>query len=127
MARVTNTPATRQRRKKILKHAKGFWGARSRLYRQAKDSVRRALRYSYRDRRQRKREFRRLWIIRINAACRQNGLSYNMFINGLKIAGVEIDRKVLSDLAIKDPAAFKELVQVAREALATKEAAATSS
>ncbi len=127
MARASNSQASRERRKKILGRAKGYWGARSRLISQAKDTVRRALRYSYRDRRRRKREFRRLWIVRINAACRENGLSYNMFINGLKTAGVEIDRKILADLAVRDPAAFKEFVQVAQDALTEKQSASASS
>jgi large subunit ribosomal protein L20 len=120
MARVRNTTASRKRRKKILKEAKSFWGARSRLLGQAKDTVRRALRYSYRDRRQRKREFRRLWIARINAACRLNGITYNKFINGLKNAEIEIDRKVLADLAVKDPVGFKQLIDAAQEALESK-------
>lgn len=127
MARVTNTPTTRRRRKKILKQAKGYWGARSRLFRQAKDSVRRALRYAYRDRRQRKREFRRLWIVRINAACRSNGITYSRFINGLKNAGVEIDRKVLADIAVKDPNAFKQFVEIAQSALKSTETPVTAS
>jgi len=127
MARVTNSPSKRRRRKKVLKLSKGYWGARSRLFRQAKDSVRRALRYAYRDRRQRKREFRRLWIVRINAACRANGMSYSRFINGLKTAGVEIDRKALADIAVKDPTAFKQFVEVAQSALRTEETAVPAS
>jgi len=94
--------------------AKGYWGGRSRLYRTAQEAVDRALRYSYRDRRNRKRDFRRLWIVRINAASRQNGLSYQLFISGLKRAGILLDRKVLADLAVRDAAAFSRLVEIAR-------------
>ena len=125
MARIKNIPASKKRRKRVLKEAKGYWGSRSNLYRQAKDTVKRALRYSYRDRRERKREFRRLWIARINAACRMNGMTYNMFINGLKTAEVEIDRKSLADIAVKDPAGFKNLVDTAQKALDEKQATAS--
>ncbi len=120
MARVKKSPASRKRRKRLIKKSKGYWGARSNLLSQAKDTVRRAMQYSYRDRRQRKREFRKLWITRINAACRLNGTSYSKFINGLKSAGIEIDRKVLADIAVKDPVAFKEFVDTAQEALSDK-------
>lgn len=126
MARADNTPVRRERRRKILKQARGYWGRRSKLYRQARETVERALRYAYRDRRQRKREFRRLWITRINAACRLNGLSYNQFINGLKMAGVEIDRKALSDIAAKDPEAFRQFVALAQKSLKTKETVLSS-
>ena len=119
MPRATNNPATRQRRKKVLKQAKGYRGARSRLFKSANETVKRALQYAYRDRRQRKRVFRRLWIARINAASRDFGLSYNRLINGLKNAGVEVDRKLLAELAVSDREAFGEFVNVAKEALET--------
>jgi large subunit ribosomal protein L20 len=103
----------RRRRQKVLKLAKGFRGGRSKLFRTAADSVDKALMYAYRDRRQRKREFRRLWIARINAAARMNDLSYSKFINGLKRAGITLDRKVLADLAITDPAGFSQIAKLA--------------
>ena len=115
MVRVTNTPATKRRRKKILKMAKGYWGRRGSLYKNAKETVMRALRYAYRDRKQRKRHFRALWIVRIGAAARLNGLNYTKFISGLKKAGVTLDRKVLSDIAVRDEAGFAELAKVAKE------------
>lgn len=115
MPRVKNGPATRKRRKKILRLAKGYWGARGKLYKKARESVDRALKYAYRDRRVKKREFRRLWIARINAAARMEGLSYSKFINGLKKANVELDRKVLADMAVSDPESFQKLTQLARE------------
>jgi large subunit ribosomal protein L20 len=114
MVRVTNTPATRKRRKKILKMAKGYWGRRGSLYKNAKETVMRALRYAYRDRKQRKRHIRSLWIVRINAASRMNGLNYTTFISGLKKAGVTLDRKVLADIAVRDEAGFAELAKVAK-------------
>jgi large subunit ribosomal protein L20 len=117
MPRATNSPATRRRRKKILKAAKGYQGSRHRLFKTAKETRKRALVYAYRDRRQRKRFFRRLWIIRINAASRVYGLSYNRLISGLKEAGVEVDRKLLADLAVSDETTFSEFVNVAKEAL----------
>ncbi len=117
MPRARCSPATRARHKKILKMAKGYVGGRSRTYRQARETVERALCYAYRDRRVRKREFRRLWIIRINAAARANGLHYNRFAEGLKKAGIILDRKVLADLAISDAAAFAQIVEHARGAL----------
>jgi large subunit ribosomal protein L20 len=101
----------------VLKLAKGYRGARSKLFRVANQSVMRALAFSYRDRRQRKRDFRKLWIARINAAARNNGLSYNRFINGLKQAGVDINRKMLADMAVNDEKAFSQLVQVAKSKL----------
>ncbi|GAB7196844.1 50S ribosomal protein L20 [Dickeya ananatis] len=104
--------------KKILKQAKGYYGARSRVYRVAFQAVIKAGQYAYRDRRQRKRQFRQLWIARINAAARQNGLSYSKFINGLKKASVEIDRKILADIAVFDKVAFSALVEKAKSALA---------
>jgi large subunit ribosomal protein L20 len=107
----------RKRRKKVLKLAKGFRGGRSKLFRTAADAVDKALMYAYRDRRQRKRDFRRLWIARINAAARLNNLSYGKFIHGLKLAKVDLDRKVLADLAISDPAGFAKIVELAAQKL----------
>lgn len=120
MARVTNSPASRKRRKKTLKYAKGYFGNKSKLYRYAKEAVQHAWQYAYRDRRKKKAEFRALWIARINAACRNAGISYNRFIEGLNAAGIALDRKVLSDLAIRDEAAFAALVTQARDALKKK-------
>ena len=117
MARVKHAPASRRRRKKILKMAKGQYGARGRLYRTAKESVARALAYSYRDRKVRKRDFRSLWITRINAACRAHAISYSKFINGLKKAKAAIDRKMLADIAVNDKAGFGKLVEVSKKAL----------
>lgn len=113
MPRVKRGVTARRKKKKILKLASGYRGARSRLNRTAQEAVDKAGNYAYRDRRARKREFRALWISRINAAVRMHNLSYSKFINGLKKAGVEINRKILSDLAIKDPASFAKLVQIA--------------
>ncbi|MGB5750684.1 MAG: 50S ribosomal protein L20 [Desulfobacterales bacterium] len=107
----------RRRRKKVLKLAKGFRGGRSKLFRTAADAVDKALMYSYRDRRTRKRDFRRLWITRINAASRLNKLPYSKFIRGLKLAGVELDRKVLAELAISDPAGFAQIANLAGQQL----------
>ncbi len=115
MARVKSGYITRQRHKKVLKLAKGYRGSKSRLYRVANQQVMKSQVYAYRDRRKKKRDFRRLWISRINAAARMNGISYSMFINGLKKAGVQINRKVLADLAVNDNTAFKELVVLAKE------------
>jgi len=117
MARVTNGPATRRRRKKVLKQAKGFSGRRKSSFKIARQTLTRALVYAYRDRRARKRDFRRLWIVRINAAVRAENLSYSQFVNGLKKAGVELDRKILADLAVNEPAAFGKLVQTAKDNL----------
>jgi large subunit ribosomal protein L20 len=117
MSRVTRGSRRAQRRKKILKQAKGYYGAKSRAHRVAKLAVDRSLKFAYRDRRQRKRNFRALWIVRINAASRLNGLSYNRLIEGLKKAGSEINRKMLADLAVRDPKAFADLVEVAKGAL----------
>lgn len=114
MPRAKGGPKTRQRRKKVLKQAKGYWGGRRRLYRTAAETVTRALAFAYRDRRAKKREFRGLWIIRINAGCRALGLSYSAFMNGLKKAGITLDRKILAELAVSDPAAFARLVETAR-------------
>ncbi len=111
MSRVTRGFKARRRRNKILNQAKGYRGGKSRLFRTATEAVSRALSYSYRDRRTRKRDFRRLWIIRVGAAAKQNGISYSRLINGLKKAGIELDRKVLSNLAIVDPKAFTEVVK----------------
>ena len=115
MPRVKSNVARLKRKKKIMRAAKGARGARSKLYKAAKETVERGWRYAYRDRRQKKREFRQLWIARINAAAGLHDLSYNRFMAGLKRAGVEINRKVLADLAVHDPAAFGELAEVARQ------------
>ena len=115
MARATSSVARNKRKKKILKEARGQFGARSKLYRTAKNAVERGWAYSYRDRRVRKRDFRRLWIARIDAGARQHDLSYSRFISGLRNAGVELNRKVLADLAIREPEAFAELARIARE------------
>jgi len=115
MPRVTRGTRKRKRRTKILKLAKGFWGARSHNYRTAKEAVERALRYSYRDRRTKKRDFRRLWIIRIKAAAQSNGISYSRFIHGLKKMNIELDRKILADLAVHSPQAFMHLAQKVKE------------
>ncbi len=117
MSRTRHAVASRNRRKKIMKMAKGYRGARSRQYKVAKEQVMHSLQYAYRDRRVRKGDFRRLWIARINAAARINGLSYNRFIYGLKQAGVEVDRKVLADLAVREPEAFKQLADLAKQEL----------
>jgi large subunit ribosomal protein L20 len=124
MARATNGPASRKRRKKVLKYAKGYFGNKSKLYRYAKEAVQHAWQYAYAARRKKKGDFRGLWIVRLNAACREAGISYSRFIEGLKAAKIELDRKVLSDLAIRDEAAFKTLVKAAQQALAEKAAAA---
>ena len=118
MARVKRGVVARARHKKVLDKAKGYYGARSKVYRVAKQAVIKAGQYAYRDRRQRKRQFRALWITRINAAARLNGLSYSRFMNGLSIAGIEIDRKVLSDIAVHDAAAFTALAEQAKSQLA---------
>jgi len=115
MPRIKRGTVARKRRKKILKLAKGYYGAKSKLFRVAKQQVMKSLSYAYRDRRQRKRDFRKLWIARINAAARNSGISYSRFINGLKKADVQINRKVLADLAVNDKAAFAQLVEVAKE------------
>ncbi|MES0446496.1 MAG: 50S ribosomal protein L20 [Desulfobacterales bacterium] len=115
--RVKRGFKARKRRKKVLKLAKGYRGGRSKLFRTATDAVDKALMYAYRDRRVRKRDFRRLWIARINAATRMNNLSYSKFIRGLKLAGVELDRKVLAELAISDPSGFAQIVGLASEQL----------
>ena len=114
MARVKRAVNAQKKRRSTLELAKGYRGQRSRLYRKAKEQMLHSLNYAYRDRRAKKGEFRKLWITRINAAARANGMTYNRFIQGLKIAGVEVDRKNLSELAISDPAAFAALVEIAR-------------
>ncbi len=118
MTRVTNGVATRKRRKKMIKLAKGYFGNKSRLYTFAKDAVLRAGAYAFRDRRKKKSEFRQLWIVRLNAACRAEGLPYNRFICGLKKANISLDRKQLSELAIRNDNAFKEIVAKVKQALA---------
>lgn len=123
MPRVSSGPATHRRKKRILRAAKGYRGSRHRLYRTAKEAVTRAGVSAYRDRRLRKREFRALWITRITAACRQRGIRYSLLICGLKAASVELDRKMLSEIAVSDPAGFDAIVQVAKEAVAGKAAA----
>ena len=117
MARVKGGTVSKNRRRKVLKQAKGYFGSKHRLYKTAQEQVFHSGAYAYRDRRQKKRDFRKLWIARINAACRENGISYSKFMNGLSIAGVEINRKMLSELAIDNPKAFSELVEVAQSAL----------
>ena len=123
MPRATNSPASRKRRKRVLLRAKGFRGFRSKLYRYAKDAVRKAHQYEYRDRKKRKGQFRRLWTQRINAAARAEGLTYSRFIEGIKAAGIEADRKILADLAVHDAAAFSAIVAQAKAALEAKASA----
>lgn len=118
MARVKRGVTARKRHKKVLKQAKGYYGARSRCFRVAKQAVIRAGQYAYRDRKQRKRDFRSLWIVRINAAARENGLSYSRLMHGLKKAQIDLDRKVLADLAVNDKEAFAELARIAAAQLA---------
>ena len=118
MPRVKRGTKRHERRKKILERAKGYRLTKSKLYRSAKESVERAQKFSYRDRRNRKRDFRRLWIVRIGAAARKHELSYNQFIHGLKQAGIELDRKILADIAVRDQAGFASLVDQAKQALA---------
>ena len=113
---VSNVPRLK-RKKQIMKAAKGAYGARSKLWRPAKETVERAWHYAYRDRKNKKREFRKLWIVRINAAAHQHGMSYSVFINGLKQAGIEIDRKVLADIAVRDPQAFEAIATQVRAAV----------
>ncbi|MEI7928953.1 MAG: 50S ribosomal protein L20 [Verrucomicrobiales bacterium] len=120
MPRATNSPASRQRRKRVLLRAKGFRGFRSKLFRYAKDAVRKAMTYEYRDRKKRKGQFRRLWIQRISAAVRNEGVTYSRFVEGLKAAGIEADRKILADLAVHDAAAFSAIVAQVRKALEAK-------
>ena len=117
MARVKNGAVTKARRKKILKEAKGYFGSKHRLFKTAKEQVMNSHVYAYRDRRQKKREFRKLWIVRINAACRENEISYSRFINGLSKAGVTVNRKMLAEIAIDSPKSFSDLVEIAKDAL----------
>lgn len=117
MARVKRSVTARARHKKVLKAAKGYYGARSRVYRVAKQAVIKAGQYAYRDRRQKKRTFRSLWIVRINAAANESGLSYSRFMHGLKQSGIEVDRKVLADIAVHDKPAFAAIVEKAKQAL----------
>ena len=116
MSRVRSSPVRLARKRRLLKFAKGYWGARSRQFKVMKETVHRAWVYAYQHRRLRKRDFRRLWIIRINAASRARGLAYSRFMNGLKKAGVELNRKMLSELAIHDPKAFDQVVEIAKAA-----------
>ena len=116
MARIKRAVNAHKKRRKVLKLAKGYFGTRSKQYRSASEQVRRSLRYAYVGRKQRKRDFRRLWIIRINAAARLGGMSYSTFINGLKKKNIEVNRKMLAELAVSDPAAFAQLVEMAKEA-----------
>jgi len=123
MPRATNAPASRERRKRVVDAARGFRGRRSKLFRYAKNAVQKAKYFAYRDRKTRKRNFRALWVQRINAAVRNEGLTYSRFIEGLKYAGIELDRKVLADLAVTDEASFKQIVSQAQAALEKKTAA----
>ena len=118
MPRVKRGNKRRLKRKKILRRAKGYYLAKSKLYRIAREQVQRSLAFAYRDRRTRKRDFRRLWIVRINAAARQHEMSYSSLMHGLKLAGVELDRKTLADIAVRDPSAFGQVVDAARRAAA---------
>ncbi len=120
MARVKNGAVTKARHKKVLKEAKGYFGSKHRLYKTAKEQLMHSGQYAFRDRKQKKRDFRKLWITRINAACRQNDISYSRFIEGLNKAGVEVNRKMLSEIAINDPKMFSEFVKVAKEGKAGK-------
>ena len=116
MARIKRAVTAQKKKRKVMKLAKGYWGAKSKQYRAATEQVRRSLRYAYKGRKLRKRDFRRLWIVRINAAARINGMSYSTFINGLKKANVTVNRKMLADLAVNDATAFAKLVDVAKNA-----------
>ena len=116
MARIKRAVNAHKKRRKVMKLAKGFWGAKSKQYRAANEQVKRSLRYAFEGRKQRKRDFRSLWITRINAAARLNGMSYSTFINGLKKQGIEVNRKMLADLAVNDAAGFAQLVEIAKKA-----------
>ena len=118
MARVKRSVHSKKKRREVLEQARGYRGLKNTSYKRAKEQVLKSLTYSYRDRRVRKRDFRRLWIVRINAAARQHGLSYNQFVHGLKLAEIELDRKVLADIAVADPQAFEALAESAKSALA---------
>ena len=124
MARATNSPASRKRHKKVLKYARGYFGNKSKLFRYAKEAVQHAWQYAYIDRKKKKADRRGLWIVRLNAACRAAGMTYSRFIEGIHAANITLDRKVLSDLAIRDEIAFNGLVQQAQDALKAKAAAA---
>ena len=124
MARATNSPASRKRHKKVLKYARGYFGNKSKLFRHAKEAVQHAWQYAYAARKKKKADRRGLWIVRLNAACRNAGITYSRFIEGLKAANITLDRKVLSDLAIRDEVAFNSLVKKAQDALKTKAAKA---
>ena len=126
MPRATNNPASKRRRKKVLKQAKGYYAGRRKLFQNANETVKRALAYAYRDRKVKKREFRQLWIARINAATRQFDLTYSRFMSGLRLAGIEVDRKILSDLAISDSASFEKYVEAAKQALEKNASKATA-
>ena len=123
MARATNAPASRKRRKKVLKYAKGYFGNKSKLFRYAKEAVQHAWQYAYAARKKKKGDRRSLWIVRLNAACRNNGITYSRFIEGLAAANIQMDRKVLSDLAIRDEVAFTGLVKQVQDALKSKASA----
>jgi len=116
--RIKRSVAARKKRRKVLQQARGYWGLKHSSYKQAKEQIEHSLTYAYRDRKARKRSFRSLWIMRINAAARENGLSYNQFIAGCRMAEIELDRKVLADLAVKDPTAFAAVAEQAKAALA---------
>jgi large subunit ribosomal protein L20 len=123
MPRVKRSVHARKKRRKVLEQAKGYWGLKHSSYKRAKEQVEKSLVYAYRDRKAKKRTFRRLWIIRINAAARQHDLSYNQFVAGCRAANIELDRKVLADLAVSDPAAFGKIAEEAKAALAAKQPA----
>ena len=118
MPRVKRSLHAKKKRRNVLEQASGYWGLKSKVYRRAKEQVLKSGNYAYRDRRARKRDFRRLWITRINAAARQNGMTYGSFMHGLKLAGIELDRKVLADIAVRDPETFRRFAERAREASA---------
>lgn len=124
MPRATNNPASKRRRKKVLKQAKGYYSGRRKLFQNANETVKRALAFAYRDRKVRKRDFRQLWIARINAATREAGVPYSRFMAGLRLAGIEVDRKILAELAVSDPAGFSEYVKLSQSALEKQPAAA---
>ena len=124
MSRVKSNVVRLKRKKQVMKAARGAYGGRSKLWKAAKETVERGWRYAYRDRKNKKRDFRRLWIVRINAAARQHDMSYNVFINGLGKAGIEIDRKVLADLAVREPQAFTAIAEQVRKALDSAKSAA---
>jgi large subunit ribosomal protein L20 len=126
MARVKRAVNAQKKRRVVLERASGYRGQRSRLYRKAKEQTLHSANYAYNDRRKRKNDFRKLWIVRINAACRAEGMTYNRFMQGMKIAGVEVDRKVLAELAVNDQVAFAALVKVAQDAMETSGAAAAA-